>query len=120
MRLLICGDRNWIDYDLIKKTVINFINEGNIIEVIIEGEAQGADKLGKQVAFDLNIPVEIYPALWIKYQKASGVIRNKQMLTEGKPDYVLAFHDNIENSKGTKHMVSITNKAQIPYQIISH
>ena len=28
------------------------------------------------------------------------------MLVEGKPDIVVAFHNEIENSKGTKNMVN--------------
>jgi hypothetical protein len=35
------------------------------------------------------------------------------MLTKGKPDLVIAFHANLEESKGTKNMVSQAEKAGI-------
>ena len=44
---------------------------------------------------------------------AAGAIRNGQMLTEGKPDLVVAFHGNISISKGTKNMVEQATKAGI-------
>ena len=39
------------------------------------------------------------------------------MLEEGKPDKVLAFHEDIESSKGTKHMVKISQEAGIPVEV---
>ena len=47
-----------------------------------------------------------------KYWKAAGPARNREMLKE-KPDIVLAFHNDIEKSKGTKDMVMAANKAGI-------
>jgi hypothetical protein len=42
------------------------------------------------------------------------------MLTEGSPDLVLAFHDDLERSKGTKHMVGIARKAKVPVRVVFH
>ncbi len=72
---------------------------------MIESEAWGADTCARIAAEELNITVEKYPAEWNKYGQSAGSIRNKQMLTEGNPDLVLAFHANIESSKGTKNMI---------------
>lgn len=47
-----------------------------------------------------------FPADWKRYGKAAGPIRNQQMIDEGKPDLVLAFHENINESRGTKDMVA--------------
>ena len=52
-----------------------------------------------------------FPADWDKYHKAAGHIRNQQMLTEGKPTLVLAFHHDLARSKGTKDMVRRALKA---------
>ncbi|KKN01348.1 hypothetical protein LCGC14_1128740 [marine sediment metagenome] len=54
------------------------------------------------------------------YGKAAGPIRNKQMLDEGQPHLVLAFHDNIEESTGTKDMVKQAAKRGIETLVISH
>jgi hypothetical protein len=110
MRLLICGDREWTDLQLIRKAVKSLLP---YLTEIIEGEARGADSLGKKVAEDLNIPVLKFPADWAKYGKSAGPIRNQQMLDEGKPDIVFAFHNDIEHSKGTKDMVTRARKANI-------
>jgi argininosuccinate synthase len=36
------------------------------------------------------------------------------MLDHGHPDVVLAFHNDLENSKGTKHMVKIALESGVP------
>ena len=54
-----------------------------------------------------------------KYGKGAGSIRNCQMLNEGNPDLILAFHPDINSSKGTKNMVSQAIKSQIPVMLIS-
>jgi hypothetical protein len=54
-----------------------------------------------------------FPADWETYGKAAGPIRNTQMLTEGNPDMVAAFHNDISKSKGTKNMIVQAKKAGI-------
>ena len=41
------------------------------------------------------------------------------MIDEGKPDFVAAFHNNIDQSKGTKNMINQAKKAGIPFKVIS-
>lgn len=94
-RFLICGNRDWVDKSLIK----NMIKVHNP-SIIIEGEARGADSLAREIGEELGIEVIKFPANWTKYHKAAGPIRSQQMLDEGKPDAVIAFHDDIENSGG--------------------
>jgi hypothetical protein len=83
------------------------------IDVVIEGEARGADTMGRLAAEDFGIPVLKFPANWGVYGKVAGPIRNRQMLSEGRPDLVLAFHNDIANSRGTKDMVKAAMKAGI-------
>lgn len=111
-RILVCGDREWTNYKRIYSE-LKWIQILSNIECIIEGEARGADKLGRKAAEELNIKVLPFPADWDKYKKAAGPIRNRQMLKEGKPNLVLAFHSNIEKSKGTADMIDIAKKAGI-------
>ncbi len=117
MRILICGDRDWINKKLIKETLEkvkeSLLKDGDVITVVIEGECRGADIMGRECAEELKIPVMKFPADWKRFPKAAGPIRNKQMLVEGKPDLILAFHNNIQNSKGTKNMIEISSKAGI-------
>lgn len=112
-RLLICGDRNWIDKDKIRECI-----ETIDPDVIIEGEARGADKMAREVALETNYVLGntllSFPADWDKHHKSAGPIRNQQMLTEGQPTIVYAFHSNINESKGTKDMIKRSLKAKLP------
>ena len=117
-RVLICGDRNWRRYDIILAT-LKKLHEQTPIDVVIEGECRGADLLGKRAAYALGIVVSEFPAQWDVHGLAAGPIRNAQMLREGKPTLVLAFHDDLSNSKGTAHMVKIAKAAGVPVQIIT-
>jgi YspA, cpYpsA-related SLOG family len=116
MRVLICGDRNWDDRKMILEHLAAIPN----VSLVIEGEARGADSLGRECAKELKIPVVKFPADWAKYGRAAGPIRNQQMLTEGKPELVLAFHDSITTSKGTGDMVRRAEKAKIETRVIAH
>ena len=113
-RVLVCGDREWTEKALIHR-YLAYMH----VEAIIEGEAKGADTLAKEVANELGIEVRPFPARWSQYGRAAGPIRNQQMLDEGKPTLVLAFHNDIHNSKGTKDMIVRANKATIPVWLIS-
>ena len=112
MRLLVCGDRNWTNYGAIYREI-----QARNPEVVIEGEARGADTMARIAAVVLGIPVLPFPAEWELHGKAAGPIRNQKMLDEGKPTEVIAFHTNIDASKGTKNMVSLAAKNNVPVYI---
>jgi len=103
MKVLVTGDRHWHNKNRIREVLSALTG----VECIIEGGARGADTLALIVATELGIPVIEFPADWIKYGGAAGPIRNRQMLSEGKPGLVVAFHNNILKSKGTRDMVRI-------------
>lgn len=115
VRLLVCGDRNWKDERMILTEL-----ELRKPDVVIEGEYRGADKMARAAAEYLGIPVLGFPADWETHGRAAGVFRNTQMLEEGKPDFVLAFHDDLEASKGTKDMIKQAKAAGIPVEVVCH
>jgi len=108
MRILFCGDRDWTNYKVIADVMAD-LNPA----VVIEGEARGADSMARDAAKYFGIPVVAFPADWKMHGKAAGCIRNTQMLTEGKPDLVIAFHNDIMNSRGTLNMVKQAQKKNI-------
>lgn len=116
MRILVCGSRTWTDYGMIFNVVVTLRK----LELIIEGGAKGADALARKVAQALNIPVLTFYADWEIYGNAAGPIRNKKMLEEGKPDLVLAFHDNLSRSKGTYNLMTLAQNAGVPVWFYSH
>src|SRR5437016_1932752 len=84
------------------------------VDCVIEGDAKGADRLGGTWAKLRGIPVAVYPAQWRQYGRAAGPIRNQQMLTEGKPDVVFAFHDRLNESRGTADMMKRASRYGLP------
>jgi hypothetical protein len=122
-RVLICGDRNWTHFSLIYNWLeglwIESIAYGADI-VVIEGEAKGADTHGRLAAEDLGLSVIRFPADWTAYGRAAGPIRNKQMLDEGRPTEVHAFHDSISTSKGTLNMLKQALKHGIRCYLHTH
>lgn len=113
IKTLICGDRNWNNYWPIYY-VLSKLDKDTII---IHGAARGADSIAGAIATSLGFEVVSVPADWKKYGKAAGPIRNRVML-DMNPDLVIAFHNDIENSKGTKDCVKEAEKRGIEVKIV--
>ncbi len=113
-RVLICGDRDWTDSGPIRRLISRLV-PGR--DVVIEGEARGADRMARNLAKQAGIQVIPFPADWVAQPKAAGPIRNTQMLKEGRPDVVVAFHASLGVSKGTRHMVLLALRAGVPTRV---
>lgn len=109
-RVLVCGSRHWIDLAAIRQA-LGAIKANEGIEVVIHGDARGADRLAGIAAAELGIPVLAFPANWAEHGRAAGAIRNQQMLTEGRPTLVLAFPT--PESVGTWDMVGRARGANV-------
>lgn len=107
MKIIICGGRDFRDYELLSKYMDGF-HKQNKITLVIHGGSKGADKLAGEWAWSRGISYKIYHAEWDKYGKSAGPIRNKQMLME-KPDCVIAF----PGGAGTKNMCELAEDAKI-------
>ena len=110
MIILATGDRNWADVDYVR-TVLESLPSGD--HTLIHGDARGLDRIAGRVARDLGWKVYAFPAGWNAWGRAAGPIRNQEMLEVGKPDLVLAFHRDLERSKGTRDMVQRARRAGI-------
>lgn len=113
MKVLVCGDRKW-PYKGIVRRVLYQVQPS----MVIQGGARGADTLAWDVAKEMGLATETYPAEWKEYGRAAGPIRNRLMLDQ-KPDLVIAFHDDIEHSRGTKDCVTEARKRGIPVRVIT-
>lgn len=116
IRVLVCGDRKWTDKAMIRIVLRRLIPP----VTIIHGAARGADTLAGEVAYELGFTVERYPADWTKYGRAAGPIRNKEMLTHGRPDYVIGFHDDLRHSRGTADMKRQAERAGKQFEHYFH
>jgi hypothetical protein len=117
-RVLVTGDRNWNNSDIIHHWLKEVKKFG--FDTLIEGEARGADTLSRIEGAKLGFTILKFPANWDKYPKAAGPIRNTEMLKVGKPELVLAFHNDIKNSKGTKNMIDQAIKSKIKVILIDY
>ncbi len=77
--------------------------------LVIFGDCTGVDTDAKNICEKLKISYKVYPANWKKYGLKAGPIRNKDMI-DTNPNLVLAFHSNINTSKGTKNTVNLAKK----------
>lgn len=127
MRVLVTGDRNWPweEAPYIFR-ILNLYHYSGGITDIIEGAARGVDTIAANWAKQKGIfkKENEFPADWDNpaYRNAAGKsfagnVRNQQMLDEGKPDLVIAFHKDIENSRGTRDMVTKARKAGVKVEI---
>ncbi len=112
--ILVTGDRKWSNHYLIcealKKYTLNKIKK-----VLIHGGCTGADKIAEFEAITLNSSIKIkeYLANWKNYGLYAGPYRNEKMIKKllkykerGYECIVLAFHNNIKESKGTKNCIN--------------
>jgi len=111
MKVLVCGSRDFNNYNLLKETLDAYSITG-----IIHGGARGADRYAGRYGNEMGIPVSEFHALWDIYGRSAGPIRNAQMLREGNPDMVIAFP--IGASRGTKNMIEQAQTAGIPVTIV--
>jgi hypothetical protein len=116
-RVLVSGDREWTDVELVRKWLRTLKKIG--FSVLIEGEARGADSIARDAGLNIGYEIMPFKAKWNQYSRTAGYIRNEQMITIGCPNLILAFHNHIEISKGTKHMVYLGKKYGIRTILIS-
>ncbi len=108
VRVLVTGGRDYADKEYIFHVLDRWHAERGI-ECIIEGDASGADSIAGLWAQERGVPLQTYPAQW-ELGKKAGMLRNLQMLIEGKPNVVIAF----SGGNGTDNMVEIAEKNGIP------
>ena len=107
--ILITGSRDWCPYLLIWILLCLYRPRA-----IVHGNCKGVDRTADEVAGHIGMSSTPVDAEWDKYGDKAGPIRNKLMIDyisqlahEGKQILVLAFHQNIESSKGTKGCIKL-------------
>jgi len=113
-RILVCGGREFADYQKIIDTMDHYSQWFAPGFCIIHGGAPGADRLAGRWAAENGVPAIIFPAHWEFYGGKAGSLRNIWMVVYGMPDLVIAFPGGI----GTGHMISYARRKQIPVQLV--
>lgn len=130
MKVIIAGGRDYADYKRLKSVCTRLLIQAKVKE-IVSGQANGADKLGEKFALESAIQVTGFPAKWRdldgkpedqigedkegnKYWKLAGHARNERMAAYA--DALIAFWDM--KSAGTKNMIDVARKYNLPVVII--
>jgi hypothetical protein len=118
MNIAIVGSRDFNDYNLLKKTLYDYlINKcKNKNYTIVSGGANGADKLGERFADEYGFAKLIFLPDWNKYGKRAGYLRNKQMAEYA--DALILIWDG--KSRGSQMMLELAKqyKLKIYEQVI--
>ena len=112
LRVLVTGGRDFTDAVVIKEALMDIEQRPDLI---IHGDAAGADRVAGQVAAMLGLDVWKFPANWARYGKSAGPRRNYQMIQEGRPTLVLAF----PGGAGTANMIKQASKAGLTIRRIT-
>jgi hypothetical protein len=112
--ILVCGAREWRDLPAIYRVLQAF---DAATTIVVHGACRGADLMAEECARRLEMRYRGYPARWRAHGKGAGPIRNGQMLASEPISRVLAFHQNLRDSKGTRDMVTRAVRADIPVDI---
>lgn len=118
MKVLVCGGRLFAD----RAFIFKFLDRSMPITLLITGAQRkwhyidgngqwvGADYFAEEWAKSEQIPYVGVPAEWNKYGDQAGMIRNKLMLNDWKPQAVIAF----PGGTGTSNCVREAKKLGIP------
>ena len=135
MRVMVCGSPDWTDRTAIRRQLEKLPSDS----VIIHGDQGygddgsalwgkpdalaicGADKLAGQVAQALGMQVESYtPPEWQagKRDTSAGPRRTARMLREGKPNLVLVFTGQAEESAAVADCIRQARVAGLEVRVI--
>jgi hypothetical protein len=84
--------------------------------LLINGGAAGADTLAREWAVDRKVDHLTLYAKWEIFGKSAGPIRNR-LMAKKRPRLVVAFHPNLDESKGTRDMIKVANDRGIKVKI---
>ena len=126
MRVAITGGREFRNQARVDE-VLDALHTATPVDILIHGDARGADTLAADWARRRHIPIDPYPAKWDDldgpgavirrhargagfYNAAAGTQRNVRMLLKGVPHLVVVF----PGGRGTAHMRAQALRYQIP------
>jgi hypothetical protein len=111
--VLVCGGRDYSDKAHIDWVLGDF-HSRRPIALLLTGDAHGADHWARSWAKASNVPFKVFRAEWRLHGRAAGPIRNEQMLTEGRPNLIIAF----PGGRSTASMVRIAHDAGVSTMIV--
>ena len=114
-KVIVAGGREFNDYEKLVRNLDIILSRIENVE-IVSGGARGADRLGERYAREKGLALKQFPADWDKHGKSAGFRRNEEMAAYCT--HVIVFWDT--KSNGTKHMIDIAKKRNLPLRIITY
>lgn len=112
--ILVTGGRHWPHKDIIYQTLRELRASEKPWFAVVHGDCPtGADRICRDFCDHLGIAEFRCPAKWKTYGRPAGMMRNGWMLYL-PVDSVMAFHENLAESKGTRGMIALARKQDIP------
>lgn len=121
VKVLFCGDRN--NAICFERMILFELKNLPEDSIVVHGGCKGVDLFTDELARGLGITTKVFAVTredWNVKGLSAGPQRNEKMLQddEGPPlSYVMAFHPEIEMSKGTKDMMLRAWKSGVPVYI---
>jgi YspA, cpYpsA-related SLOG family len=109
MRVLICGGRDFTDRDFLE-SILDLYHNKFKFKTLIQGGANGADYLARLWATMNEVECLQFDAHWDVHGRGAGSIRNRLMLEDGQPDFVIAFPGHT----GTANMIEQARRNKTP------
>lgn len=113
VRVLMFGDRNWLNVDAVNEVLDILLHKYPADHIlVIVGGADGADTIAEEEAKKRGIHAARVDALWDVLKRAAGPVRNGVMLNALDPHFGFAFHENLNESRGTADMARQMGRAR--------
>jgi len=104
-RVAVGGSRSIESYELVQGVLKYLLVDG---DVVLSGNAPGADRLGERYAGESGLEMKIIPSEWEKHGLKATMMRNEVLLRSA--DFVINFWDG--QSEGSRHMLEISRRAK--------
>jgi formylglycine-generating enzyme required for sulfatase activity len=127
-RILVFGSRTWTCHKTITAWLLPIREQWARLGMgtfeaptVIQGDANGADRLAAEIALALAFKVRAFPISsddWNRLGPRAGYVRNRQMAEEGKPHLGIGFGAVQKDPRkvdrsGSGHMLDILNELGI-------
>ncbi len=116
LRILCCGSRKWNNPQMIYEVLAELPSDSTIIH----GNESGVDAYVKEAAIRLGLNrVEFATTDDDKKGADPDIPTRAIQMLDKNPDLVIAFHRNLDQSKGTVKILKEAKSRHIPIQLVS-
>lgn len=105
-KAIVCGGRDYTDAARVTR-ILEAAQERLGVDAIVQGGAEGVDRIAKEWAVHRHLQCDTYYAAWDLHGKAAGPIRNAEMLAKSEAEICFVF----PGGKGTADMARRAEEA---------